>query len=133
MVQNRREALINLKIGLIILTVVEMALATITFWGETSNSYGIPTDMHMYLVSVYVNQVIGQNDRIVKIVPLTDTTAKPKNELPFIVRNSTEEEAISKAFNILSEMSILQGLENFKSIIKNKKERLSPLKLKVCY
>lgn len=109
-----------------------MALATITFWGNTSNSYGIPTDFHMYLISVYGNQVLGQRDRIVKIVPLTEDTARPKSELPFIVKNATEDEAIYKAFSILSELSILQGLENHKSIIKRKKVGVS-LKLKACY
>ena len=110
-----------------------MALATITFWGDNSNSYGVPTNLHMYLISVYGNQVLGQRDKIVKIVPMTEDTAKPKSELPFIVRNTTEEEAIFKAFNLLSDLSTLQGLENHKSIIKRKKEGAGQLKLKACY
>ncbi|MEE9449012.1 MAG: hypothetical protein V3V72_03090 [Ignavibacteriaceae bacterium] len=99
-----------------------MSLATISFWEESYNSYGIPNTMHSYLVSVFVNQIIGSGDKIVKIVPLTDGAPKPESQHPFVVRNTTTEKAIFKAFNLLVEMPTLQGMKNHKSILGKKKE-----------
>ena len=54
-----------------------MALATVTFWGDNINSYGVPKTLHTYLISVSVNQAIGDRDKIVKIVPLSEGAPKP--------------------------------------------------------
>ena len=64
--------------------VVSMALATVTFWGDNISSYGVPKTLYTYLISVSVNQAIGDRDKIVKITPLSEGTPKPVRELPFI-------------------------------------------------
>jgi hypothetical protein len=94
-----------------------MALATATFWGENVNSHGIPQILHTYLITVYVNQVIGMGDKIVKIVPLTDSTPKPEREHPFIVKNSDVKKAVIEAINVLKNMEELKGLKNHGSIV----------------
>jgi hypothetical protein len=110
-----------------------MALATITFWGGSSKSHGVPDTLYTYLISVYVNQVIGERDKIVKITPLTESSPKLKSELPCIIRNSTEEEAIDKAFSNLTGLSIMQGLQNHKSIIQRGREHSNKVKIKAYY
>lgn len=94
-----------------------MALATATFWGENVNSYGIPQILHSYLITVYVNQVIGMGDKIVKIVPLTDGAPKPERDYPFIVKNSDVKTAVIEALNVLKNMEGLKGLRNHGSIV----------------
>ena len=101
-----------------------MSLATISFWEENYNSYGIPSIMHSYLVSVFVNQIIGSGDKIVKIVPLTEGAPTPESQHPFVVRNTTTEKALLKAFNLLMTMPTLQGMKNHKSIMRNKEREL---------
>jgi len=101
-----------------------MSLATISFWEESYNSYGIPNTVHSYMISVFVNQIIGRGDKIVKIIPLTDGAPNLESQHPFVVRNTTTEKALSKAFKILLEMPALQGMKNHKSIIKNKDKEL---------
>ncbi|MCH9030058.1 MAG: hypothetical protein IH819_10705, partial [Bacteroidetes bacterium] len=54
-----------------------MALGTIVFWGESIEHYGIPRTLHSYLITVSVNQVIGDRDKIVKITTLTENTPNP--------------------------------------------------------
>lgn len=101
-----------------------MSLATISFWEENYNSYGIPNTLHSYLVSVYVNQIIGRGDKIVKIVPLTEGAPALESQHPFVVRNTTTEQALLKAFKILMEMPTLRGMKNHKSIIRNSEKVL---------
>lgn len=94
-----------------------MALATVTFWGDNTNSHGIPQTFYTYLVSVYVNQAIGVRDKIVKIVPLTEDTPKPARELPFMVKNSDAKNAFIEAFRVLDTMESLKGLKSHKSVV----------------
>lgn len=101
-----------------------MSLATISFWEESYNSYGIPDTIHSYLVSVFVNQIIGRGDKIVKIVPITDGAPKLESQHPFVVRNSSTEKALLKAFNLLMEMPTLRGMKNHSSIMRNKNKEL---------
>ncbi len=96
-----------------------MALATATFWGESLNTHGIPNTVHIYLISVYVNQAIGLRDKIVKIVPLTENTPKPSRELPFIVKSSDAKTAFLEAFAALEEMDCLKGFKCHKSVVEN--------------
>jgi len=99
-----------------------MALATVTFWGDNINSYGVPKILYTYLISVSVNQVIGDRDKIVKIIPLTEETPKPVRELPFIIKNSDWKKAIIEAFVVLEGMECLKGLRNHKSIFELEKQ-----------
>jgi len=94
-----------------------MALATMTFWGNGINSYGVPHTFYTYLISVTVNQVIGHRDKIVKIVPLSEDAPKPSRDLPFIVKNSDDKKAIFEAFTVLEGMESLKGLKNHKSFV----------------
>ena len=100
-----------------------MTLATITFWDEDFDKYGIPNILHSYLVSVFVNHVIGDGDKIIKIVPLTEKSPKPSNDHPLIIKNSTKEEAITEGFNILKEMPKLKELKSSKTIIHSKEKK----------
>lgn len=103
-----------------------MALATVTFWGEGYNTHGIPNKVYTYLVSVYVNHVVGIRDKIVKIIPLTESTPKPSRDLPFIVKNSDAKTAFIEAFGVLEEMDILKGLRSHKSVVElDKRDTLS--------
>ncbi|NWG27411.1 MAG: hypothetical protein HXY48_02620 [Ignavibacteriaceae bacterium] len=99
-----------------------MALATVTFWGENTNSHGIPQTFYTYLISVYVNQAIGMRDKIVKIVPLTEETPKPARELPFMVKNSDAKNAFIEAFKVLDTMESLKGLKSHKSVVELEKQ-----------
>jgi len=99
-----------------------MALATVSFWGENTNSHGIPQTFYTYLVSVYVNQAIGLRDKIVKIVPLTEDTPKPERDLPFMVKNSDAKNAFMEAFKVLEDMDSLKGLKSQKSIVESDRE-----------
>jgi hypothetical protein len=99
-----------------------MALATVSFWGESTNSHGIPQTFYTYLISVYVNQAIGARDKIVKIVPLTEETPKPERDLPFMVKNSDAKNAFMEAFKVLEAMDSLKGLKSQKSIVESDRE-----------
>lgn len=99
-----------------------MALATVTFWGEGYNTYGLPNKVYTYLVSVYVNHVVGMKDKIVKIIPLTESTPKPARDLPFIVKNSDAKTAFLEAFGVLEEMESLKGLKSHKSVVELDKQ-----------
>jgi len=99
-----------------------MALATVTFWGDSTNSHGIPQTFYTYLVSVYVNQAIGVRDKIVKIVALTEETPKPARDLPFMVKNSDAKNAFIEAFKVLDAMDSLKGLKSQKSIVETERE-----------
>ncbi|HSW55311.1 MAG TPA: hypothetical protein VLH59_09485 [Ignavibacteriaceae bacterium] len=99
-----------------------MALATVTFWGDSTNSHGIPQTLYTYLVSVYVNQAIGVRDKIVKIVPLTEETPRPARDLPFMVKNSDAKNAFIEAFKVLDAMDSLKGLKSQKSIVEIERE-----------
>ena len=87
-----------------------MSLATVTFWNESFNSYGIPNIIHSYLISVFVNEVFRNGDKVVKIISLTSDTPKPPHDRPFIIKNSTKENAISEAIGILKKMPALKDL-----------------------
>ena len=102
--------------------VVSMALATVTFWGDNISSYGVPKTLYTYLISVSVNQAIGDRDKIVKIIPLSEGTPKPVRELPFIIKNSDWKKAIFEAFFVLEGMDCLKGLRNHKSIVELEKQ-----------
>jgi hypothetical protein len=99
-----------------------MALATVTFFGENISSYGVPKTLHSYLISVSVNQALGDRDKIVKIVPISEGAPKPVRELPFIIKNSDWKKAIFEAFNVLEKMEGLKGLKNHKSIVELEKQ-----------
>jgi hypothetical protein len=99
-----------------------MALATVSFWGENTNSHGIPQTFYTYLISVYINQAIGLRDKIVKIVPLTEETPKPERDLPFMVKNSDAKNAFMEAFKVLEAMDSLKGLKSQKSIVESDRE-----------
>ena len=99
-----------------------MALATVTFFDEHTSSYGIPKTLYSYLISVSVNQALGNRDKIVKIVPLSDGAPKPVRELPFIIKNSDWKKAIFEAFGVLEGMDGLKGLRNHKSIVEMEKQ-----------
>jgi hypothetical protein len=94
-----------------------MFLATISFWNESSNSYGIPDTFHSYLISVFVNEIFKNGDKIVKIIPLTSDAPKPPHNRPFIIKNSSKENAIIEAFNILKEMPEMKDLRCSKTIL----------------
>ncbi len=96
-----------------------MVLGTIVFWGESIEHYGIPRTLHSYLITVSVNQVIGDRDKIVKITTLTENTPNPSKEYPFIIKNSDAKKAITTAFNLLRDMSSMQGLNNQYTITEN--------------
>jgi len=99
-----------------------MALATLTFFGENISSYGVPKTLHSYLISVSVNQALGNRDKIVKIVPLSEGSPKPVRELPFIIKNSDWKKAIFEAFGVLEGMDCFKGLKNHKSIVEMEKQ-----------
>ncbi|MDH3269173.1 MAG: hypothetical protein OEM46_10005 [Ignavibacteria bacterium] len=99
-----------------------MALATVTFWGENISSYGVPKTLHTYLISVSVNQALGNRDKIVKIVPLSEGAPKPIRDLPFIIKNSDWKKAIFEAFCLLEGMDCFKGLRNHKSIVEMEKQ-----------
>jgi hypothetical protein len=99
-----------------------MALATVTFFGENISSYGVPKTLHSYLISVSVNQALGNRDKIVKIVPLSEGSPKPVRELPFIIKNSDWKKAIFEAFGVLEGMDCFKGLRNHKSIVEMEKQ-----------
>jgi hypothetical protein len=99
-----------------------MALATLTFFGENMSSYGVPKTLHSYLISVSVNQALGNRDKIVKIVPLSEGSPKPVRELPFIIKNSDWKKAIFEAFGVLEGMDCFKGLRNHKSIVEMEKQ-----------
>lgn len=99
-----------------------MALATVTFFGDNTSSYGVPKTLHSYLISVTVNQALSNRDKIVKIVPISEGAPKPSRELPFIIKNSDWKKAIFEAFGILEEMEGLKGLRNHKSIVEIQKQ-----------
>jgi hypothetical protein len=99
-----------------------MALATVTFWGENISAYGVPKTMYTYLISVSVNQALGNRDKIVKIVPLSEGAPKPIRELPFIIKNSDWKKAIFEAFGVLEGMDCFKGLRNHKSIVEMEKQ-----------
>ena len=94
-----------------------MSLATISFWNESFNSYGIPNTFHSYLISVFVNEIFKNGDKIVKIIPLTSSARKPPHDRPCIIKNSTKENAIIEAFNILAEMPPLKDLKSSRTIL----------------
>lgn len=99
-----------------------MALATVTFFGDNISSYGVPKTLHSYLISVSVNQALGDRDKIVKIVPISEGAPKPIRELPFIIKNSDWKKAIFEAFSLLERMDGLKGLKNHKSIVELEKQ-----------
>ena len=99
-----------------------MALATVTFFDENTNSYGVPKTLHSYLISVSVNQALSNRDKIVKIVPLSEDAPKPIRELPFIIKNADWKKAIFEAFGVLEGMEGLKGLKNHKSIVEMEKK-----------
>jgi hypothetical protein len=99
-----------------------MALATVTFWGDDISSYGVPKTLYTYLISVSVNQALGNRDKIVKIVPLSEDSPKPVRELPFIIKNSDWKKAIFEAFSVLEGMDCFKGLRNHKSIVELEKQ-----------
>jgi hypothetical protein len=99
-----------------------MALATVTFFGDNISSYGVPKTLHSYLISVSVNQALGDRDKIVKIVPISEGAPKPVRELPFIIKNSDWKRAIFEAFSLLERMDGLKGLKNHKSIVELEKQ-----------
>lgn len=99
-----------------------MALATVTFFGDSTSSYGVPKTLHSYLISVTVNQALSNRDKIVKIVPISEGAPKPVKDLPFIIKNSDWKKAILEAFGILEEMEGLKGLRNHKSIVEMQKQ-----------
>ena len=99
-----------------------MALATVTFWGDDISSYGVPKTLYTYLISVSVNQALGNRDKIVKIVPLSEGSPKPVRELPFIIKNSDWKKAIFEAFGVLEKMDCFKGMRNHKSIVELEKQ-----------
>lgn len=99
-----------------------MALATVTFFGDSLSSYGVPRTLYSYLISVSINQAIGDRDKIVKIVPISEGAPKPVRELPFIIKNSDWKKAIFEAFSVLEAMDCLKGLKNHKSIVELEKQ-----------
>jgi hypothetical protein len=101
-----------------------MSLATVTFWGDLANSYGIPDTLHSYLVSVFTNEIFGNRDKIVKIIPLTVNSPKPSQERPFIVRTSTKEQAFSEAINLLKGMTTLKDLHCNINVMKSESSKL---------
>jgi hypothetical protein len=99
-----------------------MAFATVTFWGEGINTYGVPHIVYTYLISVSVNQALSHKDKIVKIVPLSEGAPKPSRDLPFIVKNSDEKRALFEGFGVLEGMECLKGLKNHKSLVELQKQ-----------
>jgi len=99
-----------------------MSLATVTFFGDSTSSYGVPKTLYSYLISVSVNQALSSRDKIVKIVPISEGAPKPVRELPFIIKNSDWKKAIFEAFHMLEEMEGLKELRNHKSIVEMEKQ-----------
>ena len=101
-----------------------MSLATISFWNENFNSYGIPDTFHSYLISVFVNEIFKNGDKIVKIISLTSDAPKPPHDRPFIIKNSTKESAIIETFNILAQMPALKDLKSSKNILDTDEKKM---------
>jgi len=101
-----------------------MSLTTVIFWNEISNSYGIPEIFHSYLISVFVNEIFRNGDKIVKILPVTSNAPKPTYDRPFIIKNSSKENAISEAINILKGMPDLKDLKCSKAMLDNSEQNL---------
>ena len=93
-----------------------MAIATILFWGNRFKSHGVPNEYYSYLISVSKNQVIGSQDKIVTITPMTIDTPKPIKEGAIIVRNTDENEALEATFRLIEKMDCLQGLNKHRTI-----------------
>ena len=100
-----------------------MSLGTIMFWENNYDKYGVPKSFYGYLISVFVNQVIGNGNKILKIIPLTENSPKPPNNRPFIVMNSEKENAIIEAFKILKNLPELQMLKSNETIITTLQEK----------
>ena len=98
---------------------VNMAIATILFWSNNCKSHGVPNVFYSYLISVSKNQVIGSQDKIVKITPMTIDTPKPVKEGAIIIRNIDENDALEATFRIIEKMDCLQGLNKHRSIAKS--------------
>jgi len=96
-----------------------MAIATILFWGNSFKSHGVPNEFYSYLISVSKNQVIGSNDKIVKITPMTLDTPKPVKDGAIIIRNADENDALEATFRHIEKMECLQGLNKHRSIADN--------------
>ena len=94
-----------------------MSLATITFWGERINVYGVPDQLYIYLISISVNQVIDNGDKIVRIIPISKDAPKPLKGGPFIVRRVELQDALTKAYKNLMEVKDLQGLKSSQNLI----------------
>lgn len=101
-----------------------MSLATITFWSDTSNAYGIPDILYSYLISITVNQALGGSNKIVRITPISGNVPKSLKEGPFIIKNATIDDALLKAYNILSEINELEGMRSNKNIMKTEGKKL---------
>ncbi|MEJ2193536.1 MAG: hypothetical protein P8X73_01595 [Ignavibacteriaceae bacterium] len=93
-----------------------MAIATILFWSNNCKSHGVPNEFYSYLISVSKNQVIGSQDKIVKITPMTIDTPKPVKEGAIIIRNIDENDALEATFRLIEKMDCLQGLNKHRTI-----------------
>ena len=103
-----------------------MAIATILFWSNNCKSHGVPNVFYSYLISVSKNQVIGSQDKIVKITPMTIDTPKPVKEGAIIIRNIEENDALEATFRIIEKMDCLQGLNKYRSIVESTEKNQIP-------
>jgi hypothetical protein len=94
-----------------------MSLGTIIFWDNSFDKYGVPKSVHSYLVSVFVNEVIGNGNKIVKIIQLTENSPKPPSDRPFIVKNSENKNAVNEAFTLLKNLPDLQAMKYYEAFI----------------
>ena len=101
-----------------------MSLATITFWGESFNVYGVPDELYIYLISITVNQAMGNGDKIVRIIPISENAPKPLKGGPFIVRKVNLQDALMKAYNNLMELKDLQNLKSHQTLMTTDERKL---------
>jgi hypothetical protein len=101
-----------------------MSLATITFWSDTRYGNEIPDILYSYLITITVNQAIGGSNKILRIIPISGNAPKPLKEGPFIIKTASINDALLKAFNILTEINELDGLRSNKNILKSEEKKL---------
>ena len=88
-----------------------MSIATATFWGDSLDNYGMPYPFFRYFLVEDTAEHIGKGVRIVSITALTSPGPMPSsNETVFIVKNASSDEAINKAFEILSSHTQIKNL-----------------------
>ena len=96
-----------------------MVIATLFIWDNSFTSHGIPNRFHSYLISVSTNQVIGNDDKIIKIIPITKDTPKLEKEGAIIMKEINKDEALNAVFKYLEDMECFRGLKKHRFIVED--------------